>query len=179
MHMRPGALALVVALTFVAWGAEAGDAAPLTGRILRFEDFLPTPIPSGVAMADTLGYLEYPEGASEMRALSVAGADADSRLLIVAPHSELLCGTGGCPYVVLDAQANKNLGEFFGSLVVLDRLVDRHPVLQVLSRRDSEYTGLSTHVYADSNYVLVSHALLDGKAIDDWRHALEVRKSEM
>lgn len=167
-----GAGVLAAALVFAVEQTAAGDAAPLTGRILRFEEFPLAPIPTGVPMAETLTYLEYPEGASEVRAMSFVGADAASGLLIVAPHSELLCGTGGCPYVLLDRQTGKSLGDLFGAPVILDQMVDGYPVLQVLSRRDAGYTGLSTYVHGGGRYVLVSHALLDGGSMDDWRRAL-------
>ena len=178
MKGRWGVIMLIAVLIFGGWAATAGDIRPLTGRILRFEDFQPTRIPTGLAMADTLAYLEYPEVTAEVRALPVAGADAGSRLLLVAPNSELLCGTGGCPYVAVDAHTGKKLGDFFGSLVVLDRLVDGFPVLQVLSRRDFDHTGLSTYVHASGSYVLVSRSLLDGVAMDDWRRALTAVNSE-
>lgn len=172
-------LCFVLAATLSSHGAGAQTAATtegaFAGTLLDASKFSTTRIPGGTAWADALVFLEYPGDSTEVlahkRDLNGDGVDD----YVVASHGHILCGTGGCPFVVLDGRSGREIGSFFGYVAVLTAKANGHSVIQVISKRSTDSSGLSTYVYRAGNYQLVSHAILQADGVERWRRTLDVK----
>ena len=147
----------------------------LAGTLLVASKFSITRIPGSPASADALVSLEYPNNSTEVLAhkLDVNGDGVDD--YIVASYQNSLCGTGGCPYAVLDGRSGREIGSFFGYVAVLATKVNGSSVIQVISKRSIDSSGLSTYVYGREGYQLVSHSILQAEGVEQWRRTLDAR----
>ncbi len=116
--------------------------------------------------------LDYPSDASEVSAYLVdANRDRASEYLI-APHEGILCGTGGCPYLLLDGKTQVEIGSFFGTVALLNTRINDYAVIQVISKRDMESSTLGTYVYDGERYQLISVLLLQDQGVAEWHRSL-------
>ena len=172
-------LAFLLAGMLGSHGAGADTGAPierqLAGTLLDGSKFSTTRIPGGTASADALALLEYPDNSTEALAhkWDVTGDGVED--YIVASYRDTLCGTGGCPYVVLDGRSGSEIGSFFGFVAVLATRVNGYSVIQVISKRSIDSSGLSTYVHGRQGLQLVSHSILQAEGVKEWRNTLEAR----
>jgi len=152
-------------------GGAQGGVTSLSGRLIRYEDLEQEAIPIGGSLEAAMVSLDY--DVDEMPLVYSEDFDGDGvpDYLMGSPEGRL-CGTAGCPYVFIDGASLDTLGEFFGTVAVLDGKVNQFPVIQTVSRRDFETTNLNTFVFDGEVYRLVSHALLGSAGTDAWIETL-------
>lgn len=94
--------------------------------------------------------------------------DGKPELFLASPDGKL-CGNAGCPYVLLDPESLKRIGEFFGhQLALLDERVNGYRIVQSYSRLRFDATNLDTYVYDVGQYRLVAHVVLDSCGLEQW-----------
>ena len=110
---------------------------------------------------DALGYPET----GPVRAYDI-DLDDDGQPERVLIAAEKLCGTGGCPYTLLNGKAQKEIGSFFGTLVVLGRKVGGWSVVQALGANDQGLTSLTTYTFQRVQYQADDAVMIDEVALD-------------
>ncbi|MEO5358838.1 MAG: hypothetical protein H7843_00155 [Nitrospirota bacterium] len=83
-----------------------------------------------------------------------------------------ICGTGGCPYVLVDGKSRHAIGEFFGSIVLLDQKINGYPVIQATSKYDITSVTVTTHVFDGKDYKVVALFLLEERGIAKWKEII-------
>lgn len=161
-------LVLILALAATTGGARAADSEARMGRLLEHAAYRPSTTALSIADRDFLGY-----GASELPRAQLHDINGDGipERFVVAHDS--LCGTGGCPVLLLEGRSGHRIGEFFGAVAVLRRRVNGYAVIQLVSRRDIATTGIETQAFKRGSYARVSHALLDENGMREWRAGLD------
>lgn len=84
--------------------------------------------------------------------------DGEPELLAVSPAR--LCNEGRCSYALFDGKTLREIGRFYGSLVVLDRKTNRYPVIQTINQQDPGYYSLRTYVFIDATYQVQDDVLI-------------------
>ena len=88
--------------------------------------------------------------------------------LLIGPAAQRLCGSGGCPYILLAGRHARRIGTFFGELVALDRRINGYPVIQSYSRVISYATAIETWVFDGREYVLVARLYVESCGLQLW-----------
>lgn len=161
---RTGLLALAL---LAAGTTQAGEPEPPGGRLLEHAAYRPATTALSAADRDVLGY-----GISELpraQLLDINGDRIPERFVIA---HDRLCGTGGCPVLLLEGRSGHRIGEFFGAVAVLNRRVAGHAVIQLLSRGDVERTAIETLAFDGQRYRRVDRALVDAAGVRAWRSRL-------
>ena len=141
-------------------------------RILRYEDFESRNIPVESGIEEATAALDYMPGESPLTFRADLNGDGFEELF-VAPLNYRLCGTAGCPYMLVEGASKTLIGEFFGTVAITSTKINGFPVIQAISKRDLESTNLQIYVYDGARYTIVGHALLESKGMDAWRDTLE------
>lgn len=159
--MKRGALALCAMLT--AAPAVADDAAPV-GWVVTREAFRPVALARSFQNDKLRDALEYGE-TEAVRAfdLDLNGDGKPERFVLAA---EKLCGTGGCPYALLDGKTGAEIGGFFGSLIVLDRRENGWAVIQTLGKNEEGMSSLTTYSFQRVQYQPDDATLIDAADLD-------------
>ena len=170
MHLITALLLLTlgIATRTGAAHAAAGENSQ-RGRLLTYEAYQLEPS-LAKRNQDALAALEYDPG--EVPSAFSADFNGDGVVDYLIRSSHRLCGTGGCPHILVDGKTDRHLGDFFGGIAILERRINRHPVIQVVSKYDINATHLTTFVYADGRYRQVAYALLEARGMDIWFKAL-------
>lgn len=175
---KPILCALLAVIQF-SIDANAENVAPieraLAGTLLDESKFSITRIRGGPASAEALFSQEYPANSTEVLAhgLDINGDGVEDHT--VASYRNSLCGTGGCPYVLLDGRSGREIGSFFGSVAVLTAKVNGYAVIQVIGKRSIDSSSLTTHVYDRGSYHLVSYSILQAEGVREWRRTLDAK----
>ncbi len=78
-----------------------------------------------------------------------------------------LCGTGGCPYALVDGKTKKRIGDFFGSpILLLDQRINGFPVIQSYGHLSVDSGGFTTYVFDGRKYQVVSSVYVEGKSLE-------------
>ena len=111
-----------------------------------------------------LAELEVGEGEAAKALLVDMNADGTADWLVES--SPTLCGTGGCPYVLVDGRSGRRLGEFFGSsIVILEQRINGLPVVQAFAHLSVDSGTFTTSVFDGTSYQTVSSLLLKGDSV--------------
>lgn len=122
-------------------------------------------LPTAGDIPNLLKQLEYGDNAVPYAFLKDLNGDGAEDFLIVSASS--LCGTGGCPYVLVDGKTMRQLGEFFGSpILIADQKINNYPVIQSYSHLSAGSGNFTTYVYDGSNYQIVSQVYLAGESVE-------------
>lgn len=167
--MRRLGAVLFAAAAFTSALVDAADRG--RGTLLRHSDFRPSMI---ALTADDRAFLGYAVDSLPLAQRVDIDDDGIPDVFVVAHAS--LCGTGGCPVLLLDGRSGHRLGEFFGTIAVLEQREHGRAVIQVLSRRDIERTGIETHAFNGLHYRQLGHDLLGADAMNAWHERLESRR---
>lgn len=152
--------------------SSQGNLASLRGKLIRYEELKSERLRHSGDIATALSALDYEE--NELPFVYVEDFDGDgaSDYLMGTPNARL-CGTAGCPYLLIDGRSSKIIGDFFGTVAVLKNRINQFPVIQAVSKRDIEVTNLQTFVFDGREYRLVSHSLLETHGIAEWHRSLK------
>lgn len=164
-------LLLMASASFAIFAAEAGGVTNQSsdGEIVAYEALQAIPRSRVSVPDETIEALEYPPGSETILAYTFDANGDEEVDYIVASPGGILCGTGGCPYVLVDGGSGVALGEFFGTVAILNTTMNGYRAVQVLSKRDLESATLQTYVFNGKAYQLVSTALLQERGIAEWR----------
>jgi len=111
-----------------------------------------------------LTQLEVEEGEAAKALAMDVNADGTADWLIES--SDALCGTGGCPYILIDGRSGRRLGEFFGSpIVILEQRINGLPVVQAFAHLSVDSGTFTTSVFDGTSYQTVSSLLLKGDSV--------------
>ncbi|MCA9408278.1 MAG: hypothetical protein KC733_06285 [Candidatus Omnitrophica bacterium] len=111
----------------------------------------------------TLGdfYLEEPKG------FTFDLNDDGFKDYFIIPSTDF-CGTGGCPYTIINGKTNLRIGEIFGSPVfIFNQKVNDFDVLHTYSHSSAQSGSYSCFVYDSTEYILVSSVYLEGNSVDE------------
>ena len=97
----------LLAVPVMGWSADSGN--PLNGVLLPAKAFKPVAIASLPPEADTLDY-----GGNELPHAYVSDLNGDGVADYLMVGRPIICGTGGCPYLLVDGKNGTSKGEFFG-----------------------------------------------------------------
>jgi len=68
-----------------------------------------------------------------------------------------LCGTGGCPYALIDGKSRKRIGTFFGApIFVLLQKINGYPVIHSYQHGSSNSGQFTVYVFDGRKYQIVS-----------------------
>lgn len=109
---------------------------------------------------------EYPENKFfKIFAMDFNG-DGVTDYLVEAYQS--LCGTGGCPYAMVDGKSNERIGDFSGSpILVLDQKINGFPVIQAYGHMNVDSGSFVTYVFDGKKYQIVSSVFVSGQSASD------------
>ncbi|MGR9117385.1 MAG: hypothetical protein ACU85E_16655 [Gammaproteobacteria bacterium] len=151
---------------------RAVTAESTTQIILKHEDFTAKSIPLGENADEILSSLDYFPGESPFVFTADLNQDGYKEIFIGSSNHRL-CGTAGCPYLLLEGQSKTLIGDFFGTVALTKISVNGYPVIHSISKRDIETTNLHIYVFDGHKYKLVNHALLEAKGINEWSKHLQ------
>ena len=152
-------------------GSSEADTASLKGKLIRYDELKHQRVRQDGDVPAALTALDYEKDELPFVHVEDFNGDGVSDFMLGTPNGRL-CGTAGCPYSLIDGRSLKNIGDFFGTVAVLKKRINRFPVVQTVSRRDVAATNLHTFVYDGRTYRVVSHALLDARGIVEWHRSL-------
>lgn len=136
-------------------------------RVIRYESFSHKDLSVDAAFWEAVSPLDYlPEEAPYVFSIDL-NTDGLPELFVGSPNYRL-CGTAGCPYMLLDGKKKKVIGDFFGTVAITSTKVNSYPVIHTISKRDMDTTVLQIYVFDGEEYTLVGHALLNSEGMDDW-----------
>jgi hypothetical protein len=156
--------ALATALALVAFlpSSESRAEEPAaTGVRVDRGGAAPRDLPAIGDVAAALADLEVPS--SESPRVACVDVDNDGACDWLVEAGESLCGTGGCPYVLLDGRSGRRLGDFFGSpIVVFDHRRNGLRVVEAFQHLGAESAALVTYEFDGTAYRTSARAELDG-----------------
>jgi hypothetical protein len=92
--------------------------------------------------------------------------DGAEDFLIVSATS--LCGTGGCPYALVNGKTMRQIGDFFGSpILISDQKINNFPVIQSYSHLSAWSGNFITYIYDGKKYQVVSQVYLIGESVEE------------
>jgi hypothetical protein len=153
----------------VAWGTANATDSP-RGSLLMHAGYRPAAVALAAEDRDYLGY-----AIDQLPRVQRIDIDDDGIPDSFVIGADTLCGTGGCPVLLLDGRSGHRLGEFFGAVAVLRQRAGARAVIQVISRRDIDHSNLETHVFDSGRYRRADHVVLDAAAVAEWRKGIEQR----
>ena len=156
--------------------ADSTDApSPLSGTLIRYENLEPLRLSFEGDVIVEMAALEYIDGELPLVHVDDFNGDGVSDYLMGTPEWRL-CGTAGCPYVLLDGESLEKVGDFFGTVAVLVVRVNGSPVIQTISKRNVDTTNLHTFVFDGESYRIVSYALLESAGVEAWHRGLDASR---
>lgn len=149
--------------------ALSDDDAYVPGALVGDDQWRAADLPEVGDVDQALAELDSSEGAR----VHAVDLDGDRKPESFVTSRESVCGTGGCPFVLLAASSMKRIGTFFGHLAILDERINGYRVIQTYSRYRGEATALDTHVFDGKAYRRVSHVVLEPCGFAQWSRRLK------
>lgn len=160
-------LLLVLALLATpAWAADPVPASPVGHRYAP-EAFVPTRLPHIGDLDRLIAEFDLVDGEPIGVRRDNFGPDLVPEWLVVAP--ERRCAPGACEYALFDGATAREIGRFFGTLLILDRQHNAYAVIQTINRHDEGFSSLRTYLYNEKTYQVDDDVLIGEAA----RRAIE------
>lgn len=130
----------------------AEDRLPVTrlGHVYAADAFAPARLPYFADLDRLIAEYDLPDGVAAKVRRENFGGDETPEWLVVSPDSR--CRAGVCEYALIDGQTGREIGRFFGLLIVLDRRHNGFPVIQTLTWQDEGFSSLRTYRFAEGTY---------------------------
>jgi len=145
--------------------ARAENKEPL-GIWLDSSSMSPLKLPASGGIPDILDRFEYPADAVPYAFQKDLNGDGKKEFLIAASAGQ--CGTGGCPYAMVDGRSLRRIGDFFGSpILVAGQKINGYPVIQTYSHASAGSGTFTTYVHDGKEYRTVSAVFLAGESVDE------------
>jgi hypothetical protein len=168
------ACSLALGFALATAGSLAAAAATPTGTLVSPEAFQPVPLARSFQndkVRDALGYDD--EGPVRAYDTDLDGDGKPERFIV---GTAKLCGDLGCPFALLDGRTQKDIGSFFGTLIVLDRKDRGWAVVQTLGKGDEVgLSNLTTYTFQGVQYQPDDSALVDAAGFDALMRTLRRR----
>jgi hypothetical protein len=145
--------------------AYAGQDKP-SGMLLDNSSTSQVKLPAAGDIPNILDQLEYYDNAVPYVLQKDLNGDGVEDFVIVSASS--LCGTGGCPYALVDGKSMRKIGDFFGSpILISDQKINHYPVIQSYSHISAGSGNFTTYVYDGKTYQVVSEVYLVGESVEE------------
>lgn len=79
--------------------------------------------------------------------------------LVIAPERQC-AANGDCLHVLIDGASSREIGRFYGVVIVLEQRKNGFPVIQALIRQDEEFSSLRTNIFIESTYQVDDEELI-------------------
>jgi hypothetical protein len=166
---------LLLVLALVAAPAQAGETVPElvpvpaspVGHLYAPDAFVPTRLPHIGDLDRLIAEFDLLDGEKVGVRRENFGADPTPEWLVVAP--ERRCAPSACEYALFDGATAREIGRFYGTLLVLDRQHNGYPVIQTINRQDEGFSSLRTYLFSEKTYQVDDDALIGEAA----RQAIE------
>ena len=169
MRKRGLLIILLLALPVAGWSVVSPH--QQSGTLLQAQSFKPVTIRNLPPETDALGYRD-----NELSHAYVSDMNGDGVPdYLIAAHPNL-CGTGGCPYLLVDGKSVRTIGEFFGTVALLEQKINGYPAIQAMTKLDNTAVTVSTYVFDGKIYRLVASSLLEERGITAWKESIGQEK---
>jgi hypothetical protein len=121
-------------------------------------------IPRAIRDLPGFGDLDY-DDTSRVFGLRV-DLNRDGRPDYIIRSAESLCGTGGCPYLLVDGATGHELGTLFGTVYVESAPRGRYPTLHSLASLGAFEATWTEYVYDGGKYAAGASRELSGAQLD-------------
>lgn len=163
---------LLLVLALLVQSAWAADPAPPNspnppGHQYAPDAFVPTRLPHLGDLDRLIAEFDLLDGEPVGVRRDKFGPDTIPEWLVVAP--ERRCGPSACEYALFDGATAREIGRFYGTLLVLDHQHNGHPVIQTINRQDEGFSSLRTYLYNEKTYQVDDDVLIN----DAGRRAIE------
>ena len=137
-----------------------------SGMLIDSASMSQVKLPSIGDVPNLLDQFEYYDNAVPYVFQKDLNGDGVGDFLIVSASS--LCGTGGCPYALVDGKTMRQIGNFFGGIIVIsDQKINRFPVIQSYSHISAGSGNFTTYIYDGKKYQVVSQVYLIGESVEE------------
>jgi hypothetical protein len=146
-------------------GNAYGDQKKPSGMLVDNTSVSQTKLPASGDIPNLLYQLEYYDNAVPYVFQKDLNDDGVEDFLIVSAIS--LCGTGGCPYALVEGKSMRQVGDFFGSpILISNQKINQYPVIQSYSHISAGSGNFTTYVYDGKKYRVVSEVYLAGESVE-------------
>lgn len=150
-------LLLLALLAAPAWAATLAPVNP-PGHRYAPEAFAPTRLPHIGDLDRLIAEFDLLDGEPIGVRRENFGPDQIPEWLVVSP--ERRCNPDGCEYALFDGASAREIGRFYGTLLVLDHRHNGHVVIQTINRQDEGFFSLRTYRYNDKSYQVDDDVLI-------------------
>jgi hypothetical protein len=106
--------------------------------------------------------------------------NGDGSVDTLVVSSENLCGTGGCPYDLIDGKSGRKIGELFGGPIFIHfQKINGWPVLTMYGHSSAESGTYTCMVYDGTKYVNVSGVMLYDRSVTELFNNLNKHRRKM
>jgi hypothetical protein len=163
MNKKRYVLCVLISLLLIARAYAAEKKA--SGMLVDKTSVSLVTLPDSGDIPKVLDQLGYQDNSPTYALRQDLNGDGAKDFLIVS--AEGLCGTGGCPYAIIDGKTRRRIGDFFGSpIVISERRINSYPVIQAYSHASAWSGNFTTYVYDGREYQEVSNVFLVGESIE-------------
>jgi hypothetical protein len=164
MSIKRYAIVALIVLSLI--GSAYADQKKRSGVLIDNASVSRVKLPTGGDIPNLLDQLEFYDYAVPYVFQKDLNGDGVEDFLIVSAAS--LCGTGGCPYALVDGKSMRQVGDFFGSpILISDQKINHYPVIQSYSHIGAGSGNFTTYVYDGQKYQVVSEVYLIGESIEE------------
>jgi hypothetical protein len=159
VQIMPSAMSFSPTLTVDSTASNADEG--ILEKIVEVDSSQITPIEAsqlGAEISKLLGY-ESPRYARGIR----IDLNGDGTLDTLMAPPEVLCGTGGCGYTLLDGRTGRVLGNLNGTLYIHSRMINGWPVVTAYWRLGPQSGTYASLVFDGSRYAEISKVELEGR----------------
>lgn len=164
-RLLPPLLQLLLALLVPsAWAADplppnAANSPHPPGHQYAADAFVPTRLPHLGDIDRLIAEFDLLDGEPIGVRRENFGPDAIPEWLVVAPARR--CVEGVCEYALFDGATAREIGRFYGTLLVLDHQHNAHAVIQTINRQDEQFSSLRTYKYNEKTYQLDDEVIIN------------------
>lgn len=161
--LRP-LLPVLILLALLVSSARAADPVPPNapnppGHQYAPDAFVPTRLPHIGDLDRLIAEFDLLDGEPVGVRRETFGPDAIPEWLVVSP--ERRCVQGACEYALFDGVTAREIGRFYGTLLVLDHRHNGHAVIQTINRQDEQFSSLRTYKYNERTYQIDDDVLIN------------------
>lgn len=155
-------LAIFMFLLFFGTGIAAAAEKTTTGII--FASFPMVTLPGNDKLLRVLSDQDFDEPHKGYK-IDLNGDGIDD-FVLEAPDA--LCGTGGCPYLIIDGKSFRKIGELFGGHIIISYdKKNKYLVVKRLQYSGPETAKIESYIYKGKEYILQNTRKYTGKALEN------------
>jgi hypothetical protein len=163
MNIKQYAVSVLIILLLIC-NADGGQKRP-SGMLLDNASMSQVKLLATGDIPTILNQFEYYDNAVPYVIQKDLNGDGVEDLVIVSAIN--LCGTGGCPYALVDGKSMRQIGDFFGSpILISDQKINDYPVIQSYSHISAWSGNFTTYIYDGKKYQVVSEVYLIGESVE-------------